>query len=325
MEIIKSLTQKIEAEQIRKLQELSSSVPGGQSAGDFLSFGGAPGLHAMNRATSPGAETDFERLVYGKKNGGQAPVNDGFDWQATAPPSTNGSFNPTPVMSVSPARSRSPGTLTTASPKFAWSTPSPTEHMPPSITSMNSVLSHSQNSSINSISALQPTSSSSSMGMGFSTPLQPNSGGFGSTTAFRQQPTANSSNSSSNNNSTGGGLNWSSAMKPTPTFPTSNNRPVSTPSTNLPMNQMMSGLNLGGGSNTSSTRLNGFGGSGPRKGGGIQLTNFGMASTPTPAPVATPNALGGLGTMNLGGTGSYNITPKKNEEKTGLDKWESLI
>ena len=323
MEITKSLTQKIEAEQIRKLQELSSSAPGGQSAGDFLSFGGAPGLHAMNRSASPGAETDFERLVNGKKDGSQAPASSGFSWQTTAAPTaaaTNGSYIPTRTAPASPARGQSPAVPTGAQ-KFPWSSSSPKSSTPPPpLAAMNSGAAgrSQQSSSIDPFSALQPTPSSAlgtGMRMGFSTPpIQPSTTGFGSTTAFRQ-PAASSGSGSA----IGGALDWSTSM---------NNRqgsPMSQPTMNQmnqmnqmnrqPMNQMMSGLNFGGtSSNTPPPGLNGFGATttGPRKGGGIQLTNFGMG-LPPPTVVAAA------------ATAPVAIVPKKNEDKTGLDKWESLI
>lgn len=331
MSSIKSLSQKIEAEQIRKLQELSSSGTTGQSAGEFLSFGGAPGLHTMNGRASPsvGSESDFERLVLGKKD---VPANDGgFAWQSSATPASSNGFS-TPATSTTasvPARVRSPQPpiTTTGAQKFSWSTPSPTVTQP-TVPSMGSVLAPSQPA----FPAMQPT------GVGrMSAPLQPSAGGFGSTTAFRS--TSPTPQASSYN--TGGGIDWTAAAKPKPSFP-ANNSNVSgstlsmnqrsaltpTPTMTPSMNQMMSNLNFGGSSAASTSGFGtasapAFGGSstgGIKKGGGIQLANFGAPLVPKPA---TSTLQASTFATN---TGSFSIGVKKPEEqKQGLDAWESLI
>ena len=298
MSSIKSLTQKIEAEQIRKLQELSSNASGGQSAGEFLSFGGAPGLNG--RISPSGAsESDFESLVFGKK---EAPVNDGFAWQSST--NTNGSSALAP-------RAKSPPIITGAQ-KFAWSSPSPT--IPSAPTTGTFAPSPAQPAQANTFSTLRPAAPPSNT----MAPLQPStSGGFGSTMAFRS-PSAPPTQPQSS-----GSIDWSAVTRPAPApvlpfsaAPIAPKPNLSFPSPPAPMNQM-SGLNLGGSGGFGGS--NGNTGTGIRKGGGIQLTNFGaMAPTSTPKPAPAP-------AQPLPGTFNMGAGMKKAEEKQGLDKWESLI
>ncbi|KAI9886969.1 MAG: hypothetical protein M1823_001185 [Watsoniomyces obsoletus] len=69
MDLIKSLSTRIEQEQIRKLQELSSSSNSTHGRGDdFLSFGAIDGHNGGNSATN-GNDDDFARLVSGAGKG----------------------------------------------------------------------------------------------------------------------------------------------------------------------------------------------------------------------------------------------------------------
>ena len=325
---IKALSQKIESEQIRKLSELSTTTQGVQSAGDFLSFGGAPGLNAMNGRISPGlaGETDFERLVFGKKDANSISVSNGFDRPGA---STSTAAARTSTSSMQSMRAKSPANITTAVPKFSWSTPSPTSpHAGQTGVSLNSVLTPSP----------APSSTpSQSSGMGAFSPLQPARGGvgFGSTTGMRPQPGSGSS---------GSGVNWAEAAKPVQSF--------SPPS--QPMGQMMAGLNLGSAASSQAPGLNGLGGlggmgttaptaTGIKKGGGIQLTNFGGSIPAAPTQQSFSGGLGGMGAMGGMGGGGMNTNTNtmgrnmnaglpgvgvgalEKEEKKGLDKWESLL
>ncbi|KAI2469643.1 ARM repeat-containing protein [Annulohypoxylon bovei var. microspora] len=110
MELIKSLSKKVEDEQIKKLQELST-MNGGRAAtpnDDFMGFGGVSGttFDASNGAT----EDDFERLVKGRSVGTSSDAMDA-GWDAT----------PAAAATTSPP---------IKSPQFAWSTPSPTANGP---------------------------------------------------------------------------------------------------------------------------------------------------------------------------------------------------
>ncbi|KAI0888189.1 ARM repeat-containing protein [Annulohypoxylon maeteangense] len=112
MELIKSLSRRVEEEQMKKLQELST-LNGGRSPtpnDDFLGFGGVSGstFDASNGAT----EDDFERLVKGKSVG-------------TSSDTIDAGWDVNPAASASAAASAS-----IKSPQFAWSTPSPTSNGP---------------------------------------------------------------------------------------------------------------------------------------------------------------------------------------------------
>ncbi|KAI1801505.1 ARM repeat-containing protein [Daldinia bambusicola] len=109
MDLIKSLSRKVEEEQMKKLQELSVVNGGGRAAtptDDFIGFGGVSGttFDSSNGAT----EDDFERLVKGK-SGPSINTSDPMDagWDTT--PATASVTSP-PIKS----------------PQFSWSTPSPT-------------------------------------------------------------------------------------------------------------------------------------------------------------------------------------------------------
>jgi len=266
----------------------------------------------MNGRVSPSgvSVSDFESLVFGKK---EAPVSDGFAWQA--PTNTNGSSSLAP-------RGKSPPIITGAQ-KFAWSTPSPTIPSSPSMGVL--APSSAQPAQANSFSALRPAAPKSAA----MAPLQPSaSGGFGSTMAFRA-PSAPPAQPQAS-----GSIDWTAATRPTPApapalsftaapmAPKPNLSFPSSPAPGVPMNQMMSGLNLGGSGGFGTS--NGGAAAGVRKGGGIQLTNFGApiasAFTPNPAPAPAQPA---PGTFNMGL--GMNMGLKKAEEKKGLDSWESLL
>lgn len=108
MDLIKSLSRKVEDEQTKKLQELSG-VSNGSTAGpadDFMSFGGISG--AEFDAATGANEDDFEKLVKGRSSANNAnPMEGGWGDSASA----------TPI--------GSPGLKNTKA-SFAWSTPSPT-------------------------------------------------------------------------------------------------------------------------------------------------------------------------------------------------------
>ncbi|RDL41844.1 Protein kinase-like (PK-like) [Venustampulla echinocandica] len=110
MELIKALSSRVEAEQTKKLQELSG-VKGTNSArtDDFMSFGATNAFPPINGGSDAG-EVDFERLVKGdvSSNGSTNPLDSGWD---SAP------ANPT-----SPAARNS---IQSKAPTFSWSTPSP--------------------------------------------------------------------------------------------------------------------------------------------------------------------------------------------------------
>ncbi|CAD6446495.1 b937338e-2401-48db-8310-4222d9557ce4 [Sclerotinia trifoliorum] len=159
MELIKSLSVRVESEQTKKLQELSGTN-GVRANGtdDFMSFGAASAFPSALGSDDP--EMDFERLVKGGISAPQSsnPLDSGWD------------ANP-PSAGIQQSQS-------SAQPKpaaFAWSTPSPTAPTFPS-NSINNVLRTSQNTTsrtvtpdLSSFGALTPSATQ------FSQPLQPQS------------------------------------------------------------------------------------------------------------------------------------------------------
>ncbi|XP_044716210.1 kinase [Hirsutella rhossiliensis] len=113
MELIKSLSRRVEDEQVRKLQE-TTGMSNGSTAGpneDFLAFGGVTGT--AFEPSNGTDENDFEALVKGRADGsgGGGSSGNGFmGWDET--PSA-----------ASPATSKSPSS-TPQTPAFAWSTQS---------------------------------------------------------------------------------------------------------------------------------------------------------------------------------------------------------
>jgi SCY1-like protein 2 len=119
MDLIKSLSRRVEDEQSKKLQELSTS--GDPSAAiapaeDFMSFAPLSGtVFDHTNGGGGGGDEDFERLVKGGVGSASSPGNNAFpSWDDSAPPLTS----PAP---------KSPGANTARVPAFAWSTPSPTQ------------------------------------------------------------------------------------------------------------------------------------------------------------------------------------------------------
>lgn len=117
MDLIKSLSTRVEQEHTKKLQELSSSSKVSSSNEDFLSFGAVPGFTSSH----DNAEDDFERLVQGKVSGNGAssdnPMDAGWD--------------------LEPKNRAVPAKITAT---FAWSTPSPSTQAAPSSTGFSAAI-----------------------------------------------------------------------------------------------------------------------------------------------------------------------------------------
>ncbi|KUI69317.1 Protein kinase domain-containing protein ppk32 [Cytospora mali] len=91
MELIKTLSKKVEEEQTRKLQELSGTTNGSTAgpADDFMSFGGITGTQ-FDVATGA-TEDDFEKLVKGKSSSNNGNPMDAAGWDDAASRSSIGS------------------------------------------------------------------------------------------------------------------------------------------------------------------------------------------------------------------------------------------
>ena len=106
MDLIKSLSSRIEAEQTKKLQELSgNNVSQGKGNADFMSFGNSNAF--SNNGAPDDQDIDFESLVKGNAALNASNPMDG-GWDSTPANQPNASnHHPKPVA-------------------FSWSTPSPT-------------------------------------------------------------------------------------------------------------------------------------------------------------------------------------------------------
>ncbi|RDW71986.1 ARM repeat-containing protein [Coleophoma crateriformis] len=159
IELIKSLSARVEQEQTRKLQELSGSN-GTQAArsDDFMSFG-APAAFSSSNGAAEGGEIDFERLVKGGASSPSNAIESGWDAE--------------PVNVSQPARNAS---TSAKPPAFAWSTPSPSTSTFAGNSSINNIMKPQSNPTARTITpdlsrfdALTPSATQ------FSQPLQPQS------------------------------------------------------------------------------------------------------------------------------------------------------
>jgi SCY1-like protein 2 len=183
MNLIRSLSTRIEQEQTRKLQELSSTGATSANRNDFLSSvsaGRSNGLESPN-----GEEGDFESLVLGRKKPDSGnSMSDSFDGWATAQPSNS---RPTTLRSQSSQN-------TSPTPAFSWSTPPPQAQ----------AIRPAPPAPFNSFATLQPNTST--MTPSFSQPLQPSrptTGTISPTPSYGQSTLQNKP------------LDWSSTTSPT--------------------------------------------------------------------------------------------------------------
>ncbi|KAH9885522.1 protein kinase-like domain-containing protein [Xylariomycetidae sp. FL2044] len=209
MDLIKSLSRRVEEEQTRKLQELSVANGGRVDAPsaneDFLAFGGVTGT-TFDATTNGGTEDDFERLVKGRvTQGANDALNTGWD-----APAAQSSSSAAAAPSV-----RSP------QPQFSWSTPSPSA--PSSARPSGQFGATSAQSSFRTVtpdlaqfSALTPSTTQ------YSQPLQPKTS---SSSTSNMVPTASGPpqniNWSAAASSTTTSNPWASAASPPPLSPPS--------------------------------------------------------------------------------------------------------
>ncbi|KAI0812826.1 kinase-like domain-containing protein [Xylaria sp. FL0064] len=204
MQLIKSLSRRVEDEQVKKLQELAVTNGGAVSAvaanDDFLGFGGVTGttFDATNGAT----QDDFESLVKGRAS-------------PAASSSKNGGWDAAPAPAVATSAVKSP----TA--QFSWSTPTPASNSqfnPPKAQTQASFRTVTPD-----LAAFSPLSPQTTQ---YSQPLQPTTNTVqGNSTV---QPASNSMNWSSTTGTTAN--NWASSTA----------NPIS--SVQSPMSTMMSGM-----------------------------------------------------------------------------------
>ncbi|KAK0640336.1 Protein kinase-like protein SCY1 [Lasiodiplodia hormozganensis] len=203
MALIKQSSTRIEQEQTRKLQELSTgNTASAARADDFMSFGG---ISPANGTSANGDEADFESLVTGRPTNSFS-AGDSFDagWAtsstATSPPVSAG-LQP-PATRPNNPRTQSVQSSSSAAPTFNWSTPPPPQQtstppprmgmgmgaqtLQPSQSTYRSATPDHSSSSLGGFAALKPqstggtgtmngwgSSSMTSNSSAFSLPLQP--------------------------------------------------------------------------------------------------------------------------------------------------------
>ncbi|RKU48635.1 hypothetical protein DL546_009085 [Coniochaeta pulveracea] len=222
MELIKSLSQRVEEEQTKKLQELGQSNGAVAVNEDFMSFGSLAGA---TLDTNGASEDDFERLVKGKTGSSTTNIMDTSGWDTTTA---------LPASTVT-SPGLKPGT-TPSAPAFSWSTPTPraTAVAPPpaSTSSVNPLKPQQQQQQSNfrtvtpDFGSLPPMKPSSTQ---FSSPLQPTPASSFQT----MTPTVSQSTTSSINwNTSTAGNPWASSTATS----TSNSNGLSSPMSSMAFN-----------------------------------------------------------------------------------------
>lgn len=341
MDLIKSLSRRVEDEQTRKLQELTGTSNGSTVVAandDFLAFGGVTGTAFDPSNGGGGGEDDFEALVKGRAGGsssnGNAPSWDDAPVASSISATTTGTT----------ARSSS---STPQTPSFSWSTQSPVSQT--STSGFGGNLQAQQPSFRTVTPDLARFESMKPASTQFSQPLQPTSA-----SSFQQQQQQLPRNNSSSS------VNWSTASSsnrftPPPMAPnySSNLSMTSTTSNSgygAGLGSSMSNMSLGNqrppamtASSSSSFSL-----PPPPSGSGAFAntgsSGFGIAPPPAAPSQSTtwsttgsmpskPMGFGGMSnTMGSGsimgqGMGAPPPPPQQQQQqqKSGLDKYESLI
>ncbi|KAF7860784.1 hypothetical protein EAF04_008302 [Stromatinia cepivora] len=343
MELIKSLSVRVESEQTKKLQELSGTN-GVRANGtdDFMSFGAASAFPSAVGTDDP--EMDFERLVKGGTGAPSSsnPLDSGWDANPTSPgiQQSQSSTQPKPVA-------------------FGWSTPSPTAPTFPS-NSINNVLRSQQNTTsrtvtpdLSSFGALTPSATQFSQPLqpqsNYSNPIQPQSSFSQPQSSFSQPQSSFSQPQSAfpPPKPTTSTINWNTAASSSTPNPwgsnptTSSLSPISPPPLNpslsslsnisnsmssLSMNQMNQARPALNSSQSASSSFSSFSLPPPPSagtGGGSNYGAFGGASS-------GGQRIGGMG-MGMGqqrpvAQQQQQQQPQQQQQKkSGLDAYESLL
>ncbi|KAH0491173.1 hypothetical protein TgHK011_002615 [Trichoderma gracile] len=339
MDLIKTLSRKVEDEQTRKLQELSGSANGSTAAAneDFMAFGGVTGT-AFD-ATNGGNEDDFEALVKGR-TGGSSSVTRTPTWDDSPR-----------VASAGASRS---STATPQTPSFSWSTQpttSPPVKQPLALQSQQQSSFRTVTPDLNRFEVMTPSSTQFSQPLQPTPPSQPSSAAptfsWSSNAASTTTTTKNFSPPPLTSNYSSTVSNSSSAFAPSMTSSMSN-------MTLNSLNAQRPNLNDSRGSSfslapppgsTSTTTI-----SSPPSSG---LSGFSLAPPPTTTsqsawsssspmgqslsqqqkPLSfsggmTGSTMGGMGMGSSSFSGSIPLQPQQQQPqqgKSGLDKYESLI
>lgn len=364
MKLIKTLSARVEEEQVRKLQELSgvdaaaaissSSIAGGHAdlMNEFSSFGNAGNSLSIDTSTigSGNVEDDFERLVKGKSGGnsGGALMDGGWD----AAPAVGSRRSPSMMDSRSmPSRAVSSSTTSTTSapataPAFSWSTPTPTK---PAVAPAPTIQQQMKPSSgfrtvtpdLGGFAAMTPSSTQFSQAL----PARPMMGSMAvNTNAASSWTTMPSPSIASSTQSTiAGGIHWGAAASRTTPPASNSSNPWSSP---VAASSNFSLPPPPGGGPAVATSMSGTGPLPAPVMGSMGVMSSIPSMTPTPSTAApTSNYMpnynrAGLGGMQMGSytnmgmnTNMSQINGSTNNAgmmvtqpgKTGLDKYESLL
>ncbi|KAF2189580.1 protein kinase domain-containing protein ppk32 [Zopfia rhizophila CBS 207.26] len=215
MVLIKSLSSRIETEQTRKLQELSSNnaTTVTTSRNEFMSFGSVSGANGTDM-NGNGGETDFEALVRGgNQNAGTGNDMLGGDPWPNAPASASSTILPS-RSSVNRARSSN-----NASPAatFSWSSPPPTSPPANLAVSQGTSRTITPDQSLHALNSSFPAIAPSNPGIG--TGLQQSRPGMSTSMSSMMSPTTSSNPTSDlstpSYTTQSSGINWSRAASST--------------------------------------------------------------------------------------------------------------
>jgi SCY1-like protein 2 len=282
MELIKSLSRRVEDEQTRKLQELGGGSNGNAApAEDFMAFGGVTGttFDQSNGAT----EDDFENLVKGRMASPRS---------STATPSWD-----------DPAKSKS----STPAPTFSWSTPPPpATNSAPKPAPQKAPSFRTVTPDLGRFEALTPSSTQ------FSQPLQPTpSQPFQPPTQSQpmqsMQPLAPQKPLSTSTSGTS--INWSAATQ-AKSSPWGGSSGFGTSASTGNMGASMASMSLNSNARQPSFTL---------------PPPPGNTSTPPPPSFSMPPPPTNWGGMSSMGNSMSNTSQNNTGQKSGLDKYESLI
>ncbi|KAL7925240.1 kinase-like domain-containing protein [Trichoderma austrokoningii] len=304
MDLIKTLSRKVEDEQTKKLQELSGSTNGSTAAPneDFMAFGGLTGT-AFD-ATNGGNEDDFEALVKGTAGGSSS---------AARTPSWDDAPNAAAAVNRS-------STATPQTPSFSWSTP---RAMSPPVKQQSTLQSQQPafrtvTPDLNRFEVMTPSATQ------FSQPLQPTP----QQSSFQQTPTQSTPS-----------FGWSStatstnkSFSPPPLTPNYSSNMSSSSATfgatgmassmsNMSLNSQRPALSDSRGSSFSLA---------PPPGNSSGTPGFSLAPPPAAQNVWSPASSGSLAQqqkpMGFGSpVGGSSFAQPQQQQKSGLDKYESLI
>ncbi|KAF2842362.1 ARM repeat-containing protein [Patellaria atrata CBS 101060] len=302
MKLIKSLSSKIEQEQTRKLQELSSSNATATRSDDFMNFG-VPSSNGLNSPVN-GDEANFESLVLGrgKTSSNTNPLASPNEW-GTSSTASLPSRPSTQRLDSQTQRSQSPA--------FSWSTPqAPTQPRMLSANSSSRAITPDQ--ALSSMSALTPSNlTSHAPPSTFSQPLQPTPSSF--TQPLQPNPYTQHNHS------------YTQPLQPTSSFPAQHLNTVDWSTAAAPANPWStpsSSMNTMSAGQMSHNVL------APQRSTGA----FGIPLPPTSSPyagfaLAPPPSGSGLVGGEMGRAAGIGAQGggRGQSQKQGMDKYESLL